>query len=162
MRSLFFHLDSRKVVTNIIDLDIPVQKITPIENNPYVKNVINMLLYAFGKWGNIKGLTVEKDYAQLSKLFGNILGEIDVEPEYNKEHFLFYQKGVRILYEDVVECAISYKEKDPEVPEEESKGLWHKLIWKQTFEEFSVQETTAKERNRNRLGNNFSVALGPV
>ena len=155
VRSLFFHFDSRKVVTNIIDLDIPVQKITPIENNPYVKNVINMLLYAFGKWGNIKGLTVEKDYAQLSKLFGNILSEIDIEPEYNKEHFWFYQKGVRILYEDVIECAVSYKEKDPEVPEEESKGLWHKLIWKQTFEEFPVQETTARERNRNRLGNNF-------
>lgn len=155
VRSLFFHFDSRKVVTNIIDLDIPVQKITPIENNDYVKNVINMLLYAFGKWGNIKGLTVEKDYDQLSKLFKNILGEMDIEPEYNKEHFWFYQKGVRILYEDVVECAVSYKEKDPEVPEEESKGLWHKLIWKQTFEEFPVQETTVKERKRNRLGNNF-------
>lgn len=155
VRSLFFHFDSRKVVTNIIDLDIPVQKITPIENNAYVKNVINMLLYAFGKWGNIKGLTVEKDYEQLSKLFRNILGEMDIEPDYNKDHFWFYQKGIRILYEDVMECAISYKEKDPEVPEEESKGLWHKLIWQQTFEEFPVQETTVKERKRNRLGNNF-------
>ena len=158
VRSLFFHFDSRKVVTNIIDLDIQVQQITPIENNVYVKNVINMLLYAFGKWGNIKGLTVEKDYDQLSKLFANILGEMDIEPEYNREHFWFYQKGVRILYEDVVECAVSYKEKDPEVPEEESKGLWHKLIWQQTFEEFPVQETTVKERNRNRLGNNFYLS----
>ena len=155
VRSLFFHFDSRKVVTNIIDLDIQVQQITPIENNDYVKNVINMLLYAFGKWGNIKGLTVEKDYTQLGKLFGNILSEIDIEPEYNKEHFWFFQKGVRILYEDVVECAISYKEKDPEVPEQESKGLWHKLIWKQAFAEFPVYETGVKERNRNRLGNNF-------
>ncbi len=155
VRSLFFHFDSRKVMTNIIDLDIKVQQITPIENNPYVKNVINMLLYAFGKWGNIKGLTVEKDYAQLSRLFGNILSEIQIEGEYTKEHFWFYQNGVRILYEDVVECAVSYKEKNPEIPKEESKGLWHKLVWKQTFEEFPVQETTVKERNRNRLGNNF-------
>ena len=54
VRSLFFHFDSRKVVTNIIDLEIPIQKITPVEGNPYVKNVINMLLYAFGKWCNIK------------------------------------------------------------------------------------------------------------
>lgn len=155
VRSLFFHFDSRKVMTNIIDLDIKVQEITPIENNPYIKNVINMLLYAFGKWGNIKGLTVEKDYAQLGKLFANILGEMDIEPEYTKEHFWFFQKGVRIVYEEVVECALSYKEKNPEIPKEESKGLWHKLVWKQTFEEFPVQETTAKERNRNRLGNNF-------
>ena len=155
VRSLFFHFDSKKVITNIIDLEIKVQEIVPIENNPYIKNVINMLLYAFGKWGNIKGLTVEKDYAQLGKLFANILGEIDIEPEYTKEHFWFFQRGVRIVYEEVVECALSYKEKDPEIPKEESKGLWHKLVWKQTFEEFPVQETTVKERNRNRLGNNF-------
>lgn len=155
VRSLFFHFDSRKVVTNIIDLEIQVQQITPIEKNDYVKNVINMLLYAFGKWGNIKGLTVEKDYAQLSRLFGNILGEIGIEPEYNREHFWFYQKGVRILYEDVVECAVSYKEKEPAVSDDEHGGLWHKLIWQQIFTEFPMQETTAKERNRNRLGNNF-------
>lgn len=155
VRSLFFHFDSRKVVTNIIDLEIPVHKITPIENNAYVKNVINMILYAFGKWGNIKGLTVEKDYAQLGRLFRNILGEMGIEPEYNKEHFWFYQKGVRILYEDVVECAVSYKEKDPEIPAEESRGLWHKLVWKQCFEEFALQRTTLKEQNRNRLGHNF-------
>lgn len=158
VRSLFFHFDSKKVMTNIIDLDIKVQEITPIENNPYIKNVINMLLYAFGKWGNIKGLTVEKDYVQLGRLFSNILGEMDIEPEYTKDHFWFFQKGVRIVYEEVVECALSYKEKDPEIPKEESKGLWHKLVWKQTFEEFPVQETTAKERNRNRLGNNFYLS----
>lgn len=155
VRSLFFHFDSRKVVTNIIDLEIPVQKITPIANNDYVKNVINMLLYAFGKWGNIKGLTVEKDYCQLSQLFANILGEMEIEPEYNKEHFWFYQKGVRIVYEEVVQCAIDSKEREPEMEEEEHTGLWHKLIWQQIYEDFSVQETTAKERSRNRLGNNF-------
>lgn len=155
VRSLFFHFDSKKVVTNIIDLDIPVQKITPVENNMYVKNVINMLLYAFGKWGNIKGLTVEKDYKQLSVLFGNILGELEIQPEYTKEHFHFYQNGVRIVYEEVVQCAIEHEKKDPQIREEESRGLWHKLIWKQVFEEFQVQETSVKERNRNRLGNNF-------
>lgn len=164
VRSLFFHFDSRKVVTNIIDLDIPVHKIKTIETNPYMKNVLNMVLYAFGKWGNIKGLTVEKDYTQLGRLFRNILGEIGIESEYNKEHFWFYQKGVRILYEDVVECAISYQENVSEAPEEESRGLWHKLIWEHRFEEFSVSETTVKERNRNRLGNNFYLTgyLCPV
>ena len=60
VRSLFFHFDSQKVVTNIIDLEIPAQSIVMIGDNGYVKNVINMLLYAFGKWGNIKGLKVEK------------------------------------------------------------------------------------------------------
>ena len=155
VRSLFFHFDSRKVVTNIIDLEIQMQQITPIANNDYVKNVINMLLYAFGKWGNIKGLTVEKDYGQLGQLFASILSELEIEPEYNKEHFWFYQKGVRIVYEEVVQCAIDSKEKEPETEEEESAGLWHKLIWKQLFEDFPVTETSAKERSRNRMGNNF-------
>lgn len=155
VRSLFFHINSRKVVTNIIDLDIKLQQITPTENNPYIKNVINMLLYAFGKWGNIKGLTVEKDYAQLNKLFTNILAEIDIESEYTKEHLCFFQKDIRMVYEEVVECAISYKEKNAEILKEESRGLWHKLVWNQMFEEFFVEETTVKERNRNRLGNNF-------
>lgn len=155
VRSLFFHFESRKVMTNIIDLEIPAQSIVMIGDNGYIKNVINMLLYAFGKWGNIKGLKVEKDDNQLNQLFKNILGEIDVEPDYTREHFWFYQKGMRIVYEDVVQCAIEHKEKELEVPEEESQGLWHKLIWKQTYENFGVEETTIKERNENRLGNNF-------
>ncbi len=155
VRSLFFHFDSQKVVTNIIDVEIKIEEAVMIEDNEHIKNVINMLLYAFGKWGNIKGLKVEKDYAQLNQLFKNILGEIDVEPEYTREHFWFYQKGIRIVYEDVVQCAIEYKEKEPEVVEVESQGLWHKLIWKQTYEGFGVEEISAKDRRQNRLGNNF-------
>lgn len=164
VRSLFFHFDSRKVITNIIDLEIPLQKITLIEDNPYVKNVINMLLYAFGKWGNIKGLKVEKDYKQLSQLFTNILAELEVDSEYTKEHFWFFEKGVRIVYEDVMQAAIEHKEKAPEIAKEESRGLWHKLIWKHVYEDFGIEETTVKERNRNRLGNNFYLTsfLCPV
>ena len=155
VRSLFFHFDSRKVITNIIDLEIPLQKIRVIEGNPYVKNVINMLLYAFGKWGNIKGLKVEKDYKQLSQLFTNILAELEFESEYTPEHFWFFEKGVRVVYEDVMQAAIEHKEHVAEALEEEKKGLWHKLIWKHVYEDFGVKETTVKERNRNRLGNNF-------
>ena len=164
VRSLFFHFDSRKVITNIIDLEIPLQKIMMIEDNLYVKNVINMLLYAFGKWGNIKGLKVEKDYKQLSQLFSNILGELEIESEYTPEHFWFFKKGVRIVYEDVMQCAIEHKERAPEIPEEENRGLWHKLIWKHVYEDFGAEETTVKERNRNRLGNNFYLTsfLCPV
>ena len=164
VRSLFFHFDSKKVITNIIDLEIPLQKITLIEGNPYVKNVINMLLYAFGKWGNIKGLTVEKDYRQLSQLFTNILAELEIESEYTPEHFWFFEKGVRIVYEDVIQSAIEHKEHTAEALDEEKKGLWHKLIWKHVYEDFGIEETTVKERNRNRLGNNFYLTsfLCPV
>lgn len=155
VRSLFFHLDSRKVVTDLIDLEIPVHSIERIGDNGYVKNVINMLLYAFGKWGTIKGIRVEKDYNQLNRLFENILGEINIEPEYTKEHFRFYRQGMRIVYEDVMQCAVEHREKETEIREEESRGLWHKLIWQQTYANFVMEETSAKERNKKRLGNNF-------
>ncbi len=155
LRSIFFHLDNRKVITNVIDLDVPVQKISRIENNEAVKNVINMLLYAFGKWGTIKGLKVEKDYQQLGILFENILSELNIEPEYTKERFCFYQNGMKIVYEDVMQCAIDSMKQEHQQIEEESVGLWHKLVWNQKYEDFSIQETTLSERNRNRLGNNF-------
>lgn len=164
VRSLFFHFDSRKVVTNLIDLEIPMQKIKTVNGNPYVTNSINMLLYAFGKWGTIKGLKVEKDYRQLSQLLANILNELEIEAEYTQEHFWFFQNGVRIVYEDVVQCALEQKERAPQGQKEESRGLWHKLIWKHVYKNFGTEETTVKERNRNRLGNNFYLTgfLCPV
>ena len=50
-----------------------------------------MVLYAFGKWGNIKGLRVDKDYVRLNRLFAQILGEFQVESQYAPEHFRFYK-----------------------------------------------------------------------
>ena len=54
-----------------------------------------------------------------------------------------------------MQIAVEHKEQAPTIPAEESRGLWHKLIWKHVYEDFGAEETTVKERNRNRLGNNF-------
>lgn len=43
--------------------------IAAVEQHPNVRDVLNVVLYAFGKWGNIKGLRVDKDYVQLNRLF---------------------------------------------------------------------------------------------
>ncbi len=59
MRSLFFHFDSRKVAENIVDLPIKEDEIKDTDEAA-VRDVINMILYAFGKWGTIQGLRVEK------------------------------------------------------------------------------------------------------
>lgn len=72
VRSLFFHFDTRKVTTNIIE----IPEMTDVQNvgtNMRVQNAINMVLYAFGKWGTIKGIRVEKDYPQLNSLFVSIM-----------------------------------------------------------------------------------------
>lgn len=59
VRSLFFHFDSRKVAENIVDLPIKEDEIKDTDEAA-VRDVINMILYAFGKWGTIQGLRVEK------------------------------------------------------------------------------------------------------
>lgn len=80
VRSLFFHFDTRRVVTNIIDVPVKEEQVLPIGDNMRVQNAINMVLYAFGKWGQIKGLKVEKDFEQLGQLFSSIMREYEVEP----------------------------------------------------------------------------------
>lgn len=54
-----FHFDSRKVAENIVDLPIKEDEIKDTDEAA-VRDVINMILYAFGKWGTIQGLRVEK------------------------------------------------------------------------------------------------------
>ena len=158
VRSLFFHFDSRKVVENIIDLPIKEDEIKDTLNEVQVQNVINMILYAFGKWGTIKGLKVEKNYQQLSGLFHDVLAELRVEPDYTWEYMRFYKEGIRITYEDVIQLALEAKERAPEEStesEDAEGGLWHKVIWKTAKIHLSKVETTLEERKKGRLGNNF-------
>lgn len=154
VRSLFFRFEDRKVITNIIDLTIGEDAVKEIGDNIWVRNVINMLLYAFGKWGGIQGLKVEQNYVELNQLFTEILKEINLECEYSNEHFYFYQKGMRITYEDVIQAALEAKEKEPEI-EGEEQGLWHKLLWKKELLSFPIVETILAERQKNRIGDNF-------
>lgn len=154
VRSLFFHFDSRKVATNIIEIPEQTQ-IEAVDKNLRVQNAINMILYAFGKWGTIKGIRVEKDYAQLNRLFVGIMQEYEVEPEYTPEYMRFYRNGMRITYEDVVQMAIEYRDEDEREEEVRGKGLWRKIVWKKAKAQFTRVDTTVEERKGGRLGNNF-------
>lgn len=154
VRSLIFNFDNRKVNTNVIEVPIVEDAIEPVENNVPVTNVINMILYAFGKWGTIPGLKVEKDYAQLNELFTGILRELKIEPGYRNDNFRFYQKGIQITYEDVVQAALEAGKKEEEEEdeaEEEKLGLWHNMRWVIGKGSFVKGEITREER----IGNNF-------
>ena len=156
VRSLFFNFDTKLVVTNIIELKAEEQMIAAVEQHPNVRDILNMVLYAFGKWGNIKGLRVDKDYVQLNRLFAQILG---VESQYGPEHFRFYKNKIRLTYEDVIEAVLSDEPEEVLLPEEEEpQGLWHKLVWKKAASSFLMRDTTLAERRRNRIGNNFYLA----
>lgn len=163
VRSLFFHFDTRKVATNIIDIP-PQQEVFKVEGNIRVQNAINMILYAFGKWGTIKGLKVEKSHKQLNELFVGVMRELGVEPEYTQMYFRFYRHGMRITYEDVIQMALESGEENEEETEGKTRGLWRKIVWKKARVNFARVDTTIKERRGSRIGNNFYLVgyLCPV
>lgn len=158
VRSLFFNFESRKVLTNIIEIPVNEEAVVDIQDHTKVQNVLNLVLYAFGKWGLIRGVKVDQDYAELNTLFNSVLRELSIEPGYTRENFRFFCNGVRLSYEDVVQYAIDAEEDRGILPPEEpgeSGGLWHKLIWKRQRASFPQKETTFEERQKDRLGNNF-------
>lgn len=69
VRSMYFELATRRVYSDIEELDFDMANAFEMGNNKLITNIINMLLYPFGKWGAIKGLNVEQDYMVLAALF---------------------------------------------------------------------------------------------
>lgn len=158
VRSLFFNFESRKVVTNIIDIPVDEETVIDIQDHTKVQNVLNLVLYAFGKWGMIRGVKVDQDYAELNTLFNGVLEGLSVEPGYTRENFRFFSGGIRVSYEDVVQYAIDAQQDYTGMAENEvaeSQGLWHKLVWKRQKASFPQKETTFEERQKDRIGNNF-------
>ena len=73
VRSLIFQFETKKVSTNLVDLAYQEEAVLDISRHPTLKDLINMVLYAFGKWGTLRGLNVQQDYPQLNQLFAKIL-----------------------------------------------------------------------------------------
>lgn len=159
IRSLVFNFDNKKAITNIIEIPITQDAIEEAGENVVVTNALEMILYAFGKWGNIKGLKVEKDYAQLNELFSQILQEIKVEPGFRNDGFRFYKESVQITYEDVIQSAVEAGKKEvteeEEEPEEEKLGLWHNVSWTMRNCRFVKEMILGEEKTKSRIGNNF-------
>ena len=152
VRSLFFHFDTRKVYVSVIEIP-EKEEIREIGDNQRVRNAINMILYAFGKWGTLKGVRVDKSDGELKRLFTGIMQEYGVEPEYTPSYLRFYRNGMRITYEDAIQLALEYEEETEQ--EVRGGGLWRKIIWKKVRAPFTRVDTAAAERKKERLGNNF-------
>ena len=101
VRSLIFNFDNRKVITNIIELPEREEDTQAIEDNEFLTNVLNMTLYAFGKWGVIKGIRVDQDYSQLNDLFHAILKDMKINPGFRDDNFRFYKDNLQITYDRV-------------------------------------------------------------
>lgn len=162
VRSLIFNFDNRKVTTNIMELPVEQENAEETEGYETLTNVLNMTLYAFGKWGTIKGLKVDQDYNQLNQLFSAILKEIKVEPGYRNDNFRFYRNGIQMTYEEVIQEALedgrrkaAGETEEEEKEEEQRLGLWHKIHWRREHCTFGKTEINPKEQMISRLGNNF-------
>lgn len=102
VRSLIFNFDTRKVSTNIIEIPPESGRLDNMPNDPLLNNVMNIVLYAFGKWGNVSGLKVDKDYDALNELFASALRPVNVEPKLSKENLRFFKNDMQVTYEDTM------------------------------------------------------------
>ena len=165
-----FDFGNKMLVCNPYEMHLKEENTLLMTENQLMKNLLSMTLYAFGKWGKIKGLTVEKEYSDLNDLFSSFLNEIQVEPVLTADSLRFYKNEVQITYEEVIQSVLDKKlqeeaEKDDKDNENEyeskiynskyNKGLWHKIIWKSEHETFSKEKINESEKLKARMGNNF-------
>ena len=156
-RSVIFNYDTRRVTTNLSDDKLGRKSAEPIENDSQLVNIFNLVLYAFGKWGALKGITVEKDYKKINSLFAAVFGEFGVAADYTAQHCFWYKDGTRITYEDAIQLAIDSEQQkvmDDEIAQEET-GLWHSTVWKVEEEQFKFEKLPMSQRRKGRIGHNF-------
>ena len=156
-RSVIFNYDTRRVTTNLSDDKLGRKSAETIENDSQLVNIFNLVLYAFGKWGALKGITVEKDYKKINSLFAAVFGEFGVDADYTAQHCFWYKDGTRITYEDAIQSAIDSEQQkviDEELAQEEM-GLWHSTVWKVEDEQFKFEKLPMSQRRKGRIGHNF-------
>ena len=156
-RSVIFNYDTRRVTTNLSDDKLSRKVPEPIKEGSGLINIFNLVLYAFGKWGALKGITVEKDYKKINTLVGAVFGAYGVSADYTEQHCFWYKDGTRITYEDVIQLAIESEHRQPESEEdiEEETGLWHSTTWKLDNKSFIFEKLPMAQRRKGRIGHNF-------
>ncbi len=91
VNSLIFDFDLKKVYPNIIDVpDMPAD-ISGIDGKQLLKNIFNMTLYIFGKWGALQGIRVEHTYEKIDLISTRFMARYEVENHQCK----FWQAGFR-------------------------------------------------------------------
>ena len=156
-RSVIFNYDTRRVTTNLSDDKLSRKVPEPIKEGSGLINIFYLVLYAFGKWGALKGITVEKDYKKINTLVGAVFGAYGVSADYTEQHCFWYKDGTRITYEDVIQLAIESEHRQPESEEdiEEETGLWHSTTWKLDNQSFIFEKLPMAQRRKGRIGHNF-------
>ena len=120
VRSLIFNFDNKKSYTSIIEIPEDGIRLQSMPTDHILNNIMNMALYAFGKWGVITGLKVDKDYNALNALFADALRPVGIEPGFGRENFRFFKGGVQITYEDTALAILKLLKQEGKLKEGQS------------------------------------------
>lgn len=165
VNSLIFDFDLKKMYPNIIDIPDMPEDIFEIDGKQLLKNIFNMTLYIFGKWGALQGIRVEHTYEKIDLLLKQILKEAGAEAYYSRNGIKFSCDGKGVVFEDIILSAIN-KIKEDERKEEEAEdgreeeypqGLWHDIKWKTISTSFDRQDLDSNVREKGRIGSNFYI-----
>ncbi|MBD5520922.1 MAG: hypothetical protein HDR03_06800 [Lachnospiraceae bacterium] len=154
VRSLVFNFDNTKIYTTILEIPPESAQLEPLPSDAFLNNVLNITIYAFGKWGSINGLKVDKDYKTLNALFSQIFRPVSVEPEFGERNLRFYKSGMQITYEDAIISALKLLKQEMKLNDKQS------LITAEANDdnEAASQEDPSGENNsRSRHKNNFDL-----
>ncbi|GEM_PF-274165 len=179
-RSLVISFDNRKVTDTIIEINSNLDKARLMCDNQLLENAFNVLLYIFGKWNQIKGLSVNQNYKQLKKIIDTVFVPIGVTVDISKSQCKFYQNGIQLAYEDVIQLILDdmrgkgqddseteevediQEMEEPAMEQPQRKrssrfkmGLWHKMQWESVDKTFRYSTMSRKERAKKRLGRGF-------
>lgn len=166
VNSLIFDFELKKVYANIIDIPDMSADIFDTDGRQMLKNIFNMILYIFGKWGALQGIRVEHTYEKIDLLLRQILKEAGAEAYYTRNGIKFSCDGKSVVFEDIIIASIN-KIKEDERAEEEGlesgeeeeypQGLWHDMKWKTTSASFARQDLDSSTQGKDRIGSNFYV-----
>ena len=123
VRSLFFHFDIQKVSVELAELPDDDGEELEIQEYPGLADLITIAVYAFDKFGVIKGIDSEKDVQQLNQVFGEILGIYHLKSDFSEENIEFYKSGMSITYEDVLDTVIAQPQARVQIPMLEMPAL---------------------------------------
>lgn len=165
INSFIFDFELKRVYANIIDIPEMPEDVFETDGRQLIKNIFNMLLYIFGKWGAIQGIRVEHTYEKIDLLLKQILKEAGSEAYYNKNGVRFTYNGKSVVFEDIIIASINTikKEETEENAEDENleeypQGLWHDIKWKNTTVNFKKQDLDNSTKGKGRLGGNFYIS----
>lgn len=145
VRSLIFNFDNKKSYTSIIEIPEEGIRLQSMPTDHILTNVMNMALYAFGKWGIIGGLKVEQDYPALNALFADALRPAGIEPGFSKDTFRFFKGGIQITYEDTILAILRLLKQEGKLKEGQS------LVTSDVPQKVGEESKAADSREKNTL-----------